>query len=97
MTTASGCGAASSRPAAPIADGIDYGFLAGRFGLSGGNIKNIVVSAAFLASANGGRIGMPHLIRATWGEHRKIGRVLSATDAGEYVSLVPTPDPDLVG
>jgi hypothetical protein len=82
---------------APVADGIDYGFLAGRFGLSGGNIKNIVVSAAFLASANGGRIGMPHLIRATWGEHRKIGRVLSATDAGEYVSLVPTPDPDLMG
>jgi SpoVK/Ycf46/Vps4 family AAA+-type ATPase len=82
---------------APVADGIDYGFLAGRFGLSGGNIKNIVVSAAFLASANGGRIGMPHLIRATWGEHRKIGRVLSATDAGEYGSLVPTPDPDWVG
>ena len=97
MTTASGCGAASSRPAPQSPTASTTASWRGGSGLSGGNIKNIVVSAAYLASANGGRIGMPHLIRATWGEHRKIGRVLSATDAGEYVSLVPAPDPDLAG
>ena len=75
-------------PAQAPLDTIDYTFLARQFRLSGGNIKNIVVSAAYLASANGGRIGMPHVLRAAWREHRKIGRALSASDFGEYASLV---------
>ncbi|ANZ28495.1 hypothetical protein A4U64_26760 (plasmid) [Rhodococcus sp. WB1] len=74
-------------PQAPV-DEIDYDFLARQFRLAGGNIKNIVVSAAYLASANGGRIGMPHLIRATWREHRKTGRVLSPGDVGPYASVL---------
>jgi hypothetical protein len=75
--------------AAPVADELDLGFLARQFRLSGGNIKNIVLSAAYLASANGGRIGMPHLIQATVTEHRKIGRIFSPDDAGEYRATVP--------
>ena len=74
-------------PQAPL-DAIDYAFLARQFRLAGGNIKNIVVAAAYLASANGGRIGMPHVVRAAWREHRKIGRALSASDFGEYASLL---------
>jgi hypothetical protein len=74
---------------APVDDSIDYAFLAQRFRLSGGSIKNIVVSAAYLASANGGRIGMRHLVRATAREHRKIGRVLSPGDMGDYAPLLP--------
>ncbi|MBB4753131.1 ATP-binding protein [Actinoplanes lobatus] len=66
---------------APVADTVDFDLLARRFRLSGGNIKNIVLSAAYLASANGGRIGMGHLIRATHDEHLKIGRMF---DAGEH-------------
>ncbi len=73
---------------APVDEAIDYAFLANQFRLSGGNIKNIVLSAAYLASANGGRIGMPHLIRATWREHQKIGRVLSESDIGDYASVI---------
>ncbi|MCG5212162.1 ATP-binding protein [Streptosporangium sp. KLBMP 9127] len=73
---------------APVDEGIDYAFLARRFRLSGGNIKNIVLSSAYLACANGGRIGMPHLIRATWREHQKIGHVLSASDIGEYAECL---------
>jgi hypothetical protein len=74
-------------PQAPV-DAIDYDFLARQFRLAGGNIKNIVVSAAYLASTNGGRIGMSHLIRATLREHRKTGRVLAPGDVGPYASLL---------
>jgi hypothetical protein len=73
---------------APVDEAIDYAYLASQFRLSGGNIKNIVLSAAYLASANGGRIGMPHLIRATWREHQKIGRVLSESDIGDYATFI---------
>ena len=48
--------------AAPVDPGIDYDFLARQFRLSGGNIKNIVVSAAYHAAANGGSIAMSHLL-----------------------------------
>jgi hypothetical protein len=73
---------------APVDDAIDYAFLARQFRLSGGNIKNIVLSSAYLACANGGRIGMSHLIRATWREHQKIGRVLSENDIGDYAGYL---------
>ncbi|GGO94479.1 ATP-binding protein [Wenjunlia tyrosinilytica] len=73
---------------APVNDTVDFAFLAGRFRLSGGNIKNIVLSSAYRACADGGRIGMAHLVRATWREHQKIGRVLSEDDMGEYAALL---------
>jgi ATP-dependent 26S proteasome regulatory subunit len=75
-------------PEAPV-DTIDFDFLAREFRLSGGNIRNIVVSAAYLAAANGGRIGMSHLMRAAWREHQKIGRVFAPNDAGEYAAALP--------
>ncbi|MEU7000219.1 ATP-binding protein [Nonomuraea sp. NPDC046570] len=71
-------------PEAPVEEDIDHAFLARQFRLSGGNIKNIVLASAYLACADGGRIGMTHLVRAAWREHQKIGRVLSAGDIGEY-------------
>src|SRR6266511_1069374 len=73
---------------APVDGSIDYSFLARQFRLAGGNIKNIVLSAAFLAAASGDRIGMPHLIRATWREHQKMGRVLSEVDIGDYATVL---------
>jgi SpoVK/Ycf46/Vps4 family AAA+-type ATPase len=69
---------------APREEDIDFEFLARQFRLSGGNIKNIVLGAAFLAASNGGRIGMEQLIRATWREHQKMGRVLNTNDLGRY-------------
>jgi AAA+ superfamily predicted ATPase len=79
---------------APVDEGIDYTFLARQFPLSGGNIRSIVVSAAYLASANGGRIGMRQLVRAAWREHQKLGRVLSESDLGEYAPPPPASEPD---
>jgi hypothetical protein len=74
---------------APVDDPLDFAFLARQLPLSGGNIRNIVVAAAYQASANGGRIGMPHLVRAAWREHQKIGRTLSRSDVGVYATALP--------
>ena len=57
--------------AAPLADDIDWAFLAEKFELSGGHIKNIVLSAAFLAALEGQSIGMSHLLRSAVGEMKK--------------------------
>jgi ATP-dependent 26S proteasome regulatory subunit len=74
-------------PEAPQEEGIDCTFLA-RLRLAGGNIKNIVLSAAFLAAADGGRIGMEHLMQATRREYQKLGKPLSAAELGPYAAEV---------
>jgi SpoVK/Ycf46/Vps4 family AAA+-type ATPase len=71
-------------PEVPKDKAIDYNFLARQFRLSGGNIKNIVLQAAFLGAANGGQIDMDQLIRATWREYQKLGRVPSESEFGKY-------------
>ena len=69
---------------APIEKDIDYTFLARRFKLSGGNIKNVHISAAFLAAELHETIGMKHIIRAIKRELQKLGRSITAADFGEY-------------
>ena len=69
---------------APIKKDVDFGYLAERFTLSGGNIRNVVVNAAFLAAECGGEIGMEHLIRATRREYEKIGRLCTDMDFRPY-------------
>ena len=70
--------------AAPVATDVDYDYLAERFNFTGGNIRNVVVNAAFLAAANGKMIGMEHLIRATRREYEKIGRICTDNDFNPY-------------
>jgi len=77
--------------AAPVDPDIDYAWLARQFRLSGGNIKNIVVSAAYQAAANGGCITMPHLLRSTWREHQKIGLRISARMLDDYQAVESPP------
>jgi len=76
----------------PVADDVDRTFLARRFELSGGNIRNIVVAAAFNAAANRASITMNDLIRATARELQKIGRLPSRDDFGEFYDLVRESD-----
>ena len=73
---------------APLADDIDWGFLAEKFELSGGHIKNIVLSAAFLAALEGERIGMSHLLRAAVGEMKKNEIVVVREELREYADLL---------
>ncbi|UUZ78913.1 ATP-binding protein [Paenibacillus sp. P26] len=49
-------------PEAPVDDDIDFRFLASKFELAGGYIKNIVLSAAFMAAEQGCAIGMKQLL-----------------------------------
>ena len=63
---------------APASDAIDFDFLAERLSLAGGNIKNVVLNAAFLAAADGGEIAMDHLLRGSRREFEKIGKLWSA-------------------
>ncbi|MCQ9181333.1 AAA family ATPase [Streptomyces sp. IBSBF 2953] len=69
-------------PEAPRAPDVDLDRLAREFRLSGGNIHNIVLHAAFLAAAGDGRIGMTELLRATRREYLKMGKVEPAPDPG---------------
>ncbi len=74
-------------PEAPLDPAADLAFLAHRFKLSGGNIKNIVLDAAFLAAEAGTAIRMVHLVRATRREHQKMGRLIAPGDFGPYAPL----------
>jgi SpoVK/Ycf46/Vps4 family AAA+-type ATPase len=74
--------------AAPVADDIDFNFLANRLHITGGNIKNIVVNAAFLAAENSGVIHMKHLVRAAKREYEKIGRLCTEAEFAPYHSLL---------
>ncbi len=73
---------------APLDPDIDFDFLARQFKLSGGNIKNIALHAAFLAAADDKRIGMAQIIRATKREFQKIGRLCSKAEFGRYYDLM---------
>ncbi|OEU82335.1 MAG: hypothetical protein BA865_06965 [Desulfobacterales bacterium S5133MH4] len=72
----------------PWGDDIDLEFLARQFRLAGGNIRNIVINASFLAAANDKRIGMKHLIHATMREFQKMGKLCVKGDFGKYYELL---------
>ncbi|MFC4584950.1 AAA family ATPase [Sphaerisporangium corydalis] len=63
---------------APLDPGLDLERLAREVDLPGGNIRNIALTAAFLAAADGGTITMAHLHRAVAGEYQKMGKILPA-------------------
>jgi SpoVK/Ycf46/Vps4 family AAA+-type ATPase len=73
---------------APRKADVDMDFLAERLPLSGGNIRNIVVRAAFLAASNGGAITMEHLVRAAKREYDKVGHLATESDFGPYWDLL---------
>jgi AAA+ superfamily predicted ATPase len=72
----------------PLHDDVRIDFLARRFKLAGGNIKNIAVNSAYLAADNGGRVGMEQVILATKREYQKLGRLCSKSEFGPYFGLV---------
>ena len=73
---------------APCASDIDLDFLAHNFKLAGGNIRNVILGAAFLAAEDGQVIGMEHLIGATRREFQKMGKLVVDADFGPYYELV---------
>jgi hypothetical protein len=65
-------------------EGLDAGKLA-RLSVTGGNIRNIALAAAFLAADEGAPVRMAHLLRAARGELAKIERPLSESEVRGWV------------
>lgn len=60
----------------PRAPDLPLDEMAKRFKLAGGNIRNIILGAAFLAAADDGEINTQHLLHATRREFQKMGRLV---------------------
>lgn len=73
---------------APRGSDLDFSFLARNFRISGGQIKNIILSAAFLAAEKSVKIGMEQVILATKRELQKAGKLCLKEDFGEYYEWI---------
>jgi len=71
---------------APLGD-VDFGWLARRLKITGGNIKNISLRAAFMAGERQGAIDMDCLIEAAKRELDKIGKISALAEVGARPSL----------
>jgi SpoVK/Ycf46/Vps4 family AAA+-type ATPase len=69
---------------APLDQHIDWAFLANRFELTGGAIRNAALGAAFLAADGEGVIGMPEIVNALRTELVKVGKRVADGDFGPY-------------
>ncbi len=75
----------------PLADDVDIRFLAEKFEFVGGNIKNCILNAAFLAAADpeaGDKVHMKHYLLAIKYEFVKVGKVFTKSDFEPYAAEV---------
>jgi SpoVK/Ycf46/Vps4 family AAA+-type ATPase len=68
----------------PIDDNIDWDSVGEHFELSGGNIKNAVLRAAYKAARDSKRVGMNHVISAAEAECRHAGRLFRGIKEFEF-------------
>jgi SpoVK/Ycf46/Vps4 family AAA+-type ATPase len=73
---------------APRASDVNLAFLARKFRLAGGHIRNIALTAAFLAAGDRQPITMAHLVRATRREYQKLGKLVGEADLEHYYGLL---------
>ena len=74
--------------ALPQSPDLDLAFMAHRFRLSGGHVRNICTTAAFLAAERSGEVTMADLVRGTEREYRKLGRLTLEEEFGPYHAIV---------
>ena len=75
----------------PLGDDVDFRFIAEKFEFAGGNIKNCVLNAAFLAAEDetaGGKVCMRHYLKAIQYEFVKVGRVFTRADFEPYADMI---------
>jgi SpoVK/Ycf46/Vps4 family AAA+-type ATPase len=77
---------------APVAADFDPDFLASMFAMTGGDIRNAALMAAFMAAREGSPIGMSHLVRALARQRRQQGKVPSVSEFRDYLRLVRDED-----
>ena len=75
-------------PEITLAADVDFTELARRFPLSGGNIKNIALAAAYLAAESGDAVTAIHLLHAIRREYQKMGKQFTMA---ELISSEPEP------
>lgn len=73
---------------APLDSNIDYDFMADKFILAGGSIKNIALSAAFYAAQDSCGIGMKQIMLAARREYQKLGKTFLKSDFDPYYQLI---------
>jgi AAA+ superfamily predicted ATPase len=67
-------------PETPVADDIDLTWLSRELKIAGGNIRNVVLNAAFMAADEAGRLSMRHLVYAARREYTRLGKVYRLSD-----------------
>ncbi len=80
-------------PTAQLADDVDFGELGRRFEVSGGNIRNAAIRAAFLAANEDHVIDQETLVRATLREAREMGVLIA--EERPPVARQEAPDEDM--
>jgi len=81
-------------PRAPRRSDVDIEFLARAVNLTGGNIRNAALHAAYLAAADGRVITMAHIATAAWRELAKDRPQLAKSDLGLLAEFLP---PEICG
>ncbi|MFP3905434.1 MAG: ATP-binding protein [Acidimicrobiales bacterium] len=76
----------------PQDDDLDIDFLATRFELSGGVIRNVTLTAAFRAAQRGDRVTMADLVKALSAEYSKMGRLFDTSMLGPHAGLLDSGD-----
>ncbi len=75
----------------PLDEDVDFRFIAEKFEFAGGNIKNCVLNAAFLAAEDPtaeGKVCMRHYLKAIQYEFVKVGRVFTRADFEPYADMI---------
>ena len=68
---------------------MDFNFLAKQFQITGGTIKNIALSSAFLAKElRSNKITMDHIIKALKREFDKMGKPCLKGEFGKYYEII---------
>jgi len=67
-------------PETPVDADVDLDVLAREYRLAGGNIRNIVLAAAFLAAAESVSVKQSHLQHATRREYQKTGKTIATAE-----------------
>jgi SpoVK/Ycf46/Vps4 family AAA+-type ATPase len=73
---------------APVASEVDFEFLGRKFKITGGNIKNVALAAAFRAAEEGGEIRMKYIILGLRREYQKLGKVCEQADFDRYYDWI---------
>jgi len=72
----------------PLADDIDFQFLAEQFELSGGNISSISLTAAYMAAGKQASLTMSDAVSAVHREYKKLGRLSVRQDFGKWLDIL---------